>query len=250
MIVINSLWVGDSLSTMEKLAISSHLKQGHEYHLWVYDDLEVPEGTVLRYAGDILGEESVFCYSGDKEDGGGSVSAFSNLFRYKLLKEQGGWWCDTDVVALKPFDWQKPFLFASEKTDEGIIPTTCVIKVLPASLVMSLCYGKALQADRETVMWGEIGPRLLGESIATCKLGRQVAASDVFCPVNWWDINKFFEPTEIPEESWAVHLWHEMWRRGDHDKDGTYWSGSLYEQLKETYISHDILQQTQLRSFL
>lgn len=237
MTIINSLWIGDSLSTMEKLSISSHLKQGHEYHLWVYDDLEVPEGTVLRYAGDILGEESVFCYSGDKEDGGGSVSAFSNLFRYKLLKEQGGWWCDTDVVALKPFDFDDRFVFASENLEEGgLFPTTCVIKVPQASLVMNLCHGKALQANRETVKWGTIGPKLLAESVRACGLEEHVLSPNTFCPTNWWDVNKFFGPLDVPEESYAVHLWHEMWRRGDHDKDGTYWSDCLYEHLKEEYL--------------
>jgi hypothetical protein len=236
MILINSLWIGKQLSTMENLAISSHLKQGHEYHLWVYETLDVPEGTVLRNAGDIIDEGEVFSYSGDKENGGGSVSAFSNLFRYRLLKEQGGWWCDTDVVAIKPFDWQEPFLFASENLPCcGTAPTTCVIKVPQASLVMNLCYSKALKADRETVKWGEIGPKLLGESIATCKLGRQVVSPDVFCPIDYWDVKKFFGPVEIPEGSWAVHLWNEMWRRDNFDKDGKFYSGCLYETLKKTY---------------
>ena len=60
MIIINSLWIGDKISTMERLSISSHLKQGHDYHLWAYESLDVPEGTVLRYAGDILGKEEIF----------------------------------------------------------------------------------------------------------------------------------------------------------------------------------------------
>ena len=30
----------------------------------------------------------------------GSVAGFSNLFRYELLRRDGGWWVDTDVLCL------------------------------------------------------------------------------------------------------------------------------------------------------
>ncbi len=37
--VIHSLWIGTQLSTMEQLSISSFLKNGHRFHLYVYDDV-------------------------------------------------------------------------------------------------------------------------------------------------------------------------------------------------------------------
>jgi hypothetical protein len=42
----------------------------------------------------------VFFYGDRAGIGRGSVSAFSNLFRYYLLHQMGGWWVDADVVCL------------------------------------------------------------------------------------------------------------------------------------------------------
>ena len=57
----------------------------------------------------------------EQSDGGvraipdsGSLAAFSNLFRYKLLLERGGWWVDTDVICLRPFRVRDELVIASE----------------------------------------------------------------------------------------------------------------------------------------
>ena len=45
--IIQGLWVGPELSVMEQLSVSSFLRHGHQYHLYVYDDVKnVPAGTL------------------------------------------------------------------------------------------------------------------------------------------------------------------------------------------------------------
>jgi hypothetical protein len=39
------------------------------------------------------------------------------------------------------------------------------------------------------------------------------------------------------DDVYAVHLWNEMWRRNQRDKDETYDPGCLYEQLKRRYLN-------------
>ena len=47
--VIQSLWVGEKLSVMEILSISSFLQKGHPFHLYVYDDVKgVPDGVNIE----------------------------------------------------------------------------------------------------------------------------------------------------------------------------------------------------------
>jgi len=46
----------------------------------------------------IIPEHEAFTYKNGP--GSGSYSAFSNLFRYKLLAQKGGWWIDMDMVCL------------------------------------------------------------------------------------------------------------------------------------------------------
>ena len=70
---------------------------GHRYVLYTYRrDLRVPTGVECRDAAPLIAPELYFTYG--PGDGAGSHALFSNLFGYKLLAEQGGWWVDTDVV--------------------------------------------------------------------------------------------------------------------------------------------------------
>jgi hypothetical protein len=48
---------------MEQLSISSFLQNGHDYHLYVYDEVKnVPAGTVVRNANEILPAVRIFQY--------------------------------------------------------------------------------------------------------------------------------------------------------------------------------------------
>ena len=237
---IHSLWIGEYLSIMERLSIVSHLKVGHEYHLWTYAPLEVPEGVILEDGNEILPEPDIFCYSGPSEEGGGSVSAFSNWFRYKLLLERGGWWCDTDVVALKPFNFNQEYVIASERPrpwrEDEPSATTCVIKSPAGSKLMQYCW-ESCQSIGKDVSWGVVGPKLLTESVSENHLSDAVVPSWVFCPLDWWQYEEVFLDTPVGK-SYAVHLWNEMWRRDGIDKDATFDDICLYERLKNAIFSN------------
>ena len=38
--IIQGLWIGETLSTMEYLSIKSFLDNGHEYHLYTYGEVK------------------------------------------------------------------------------------------------------------------------------------------------------------------------------------------------------------------
>src|SRR5437870_1345057 len=101
--IVQGLWIGPELSVMEQLSVASFMRNGHEYHLYVYDDVKnIPAGTVIKDASEILPASRIFQYKHFP-----TYAGFSNFFRYKLLLERGGWWIDTDTVCLKPFDFGK-----------------------------------------------------------------------------------------------------------------------------------------------
>jgi hypothetical protein len=37
-------------------------------------------------------------------------------------------------------------------------------------------------------------------------------------------------------QTYAIHLWNELWRRAGQDKDARYPAACLYEQLKQRYL--------------
>lgn len=80
--IIQGLWIGPELSVMEQLSVSSFLLNGHEYHLYVYDEPKnIPVGTVIKDANEILPSSRIFQYKHYP-----TYAGFANFFRYKLLE--------------------------------------------------------------------------------------------------------------------------------------------------------------------
>ena len=73
---------------------------------------------MLRDANEILARETVFrkrTTDSELDLGEGSYATFSDLFRTKLLYALGGIWVDMDVLCLRPFDFEQPYVFRSHR---------------------------------------------------------------------------------------------------------------------------------------
>ena len=234
--IIQGLWIGSELSVMEQLSISSFLLNGHDYHLYVYDDLKhVPAGTVVKDASEILPPSSIFQYQGRP-----SYAGFSNFFRYKLLLERGGWWADTDTICLKPFDFPNRYVFSSEITYRGRERVNSgVIKAPAGSVVMEYAWEVCQTKNPARLVWGETGPRLMAKAVKKFGLERYKTSYQTFCPIDYEQWRKLVQPGGdllFDERTYAIHLWNEMWRLAGQDKNAKYHQTCLYEKLKRTYL--------------
>jgi len=247
--IIQSLWIGGELSVMERLCIASFLRNGHEFHLYAYNDVtKVPEGAVLKDAGDIIGSDRIFKYK-DRD----TYAGFSNVFRYKLLFERGNYWVDTDVVCLKPFTSESDYVFAKSKrvkSDGGdLVPfwiESCVIKTPPGAEVMNYCYEESIKRNPKELNFGDIGPGLLEVGLNKFNLEKYVAAAGVYCPLTYTEwkrvisgspfISGIDQAKMFFRRSLSVHLWNEMWRESGTDKNQRFPAVSLYEILKRKYL--------------
>jgi hypothetical protein len=234
--VIQGLWIGDALSVMEQLSVASFLRNGHEYHLYVYEEVrDIPAGTVVKDAAEILPPSSIFQYRQRP-----SYAGFANFFRYKLLLERGGWWADADAVCLRPFDFPSEYVFASELRHGLEVVTSGVIKAPAGSEVAAYAWGVCQSKKTEDLVWGETGPRLIAEAVGRFSLEEYMQPYRAFCPLGFPDWHKVLEPgcaeTAFDETTYAVHLWNEMWRAAGRDKNGQYHPDSLYERLKRRYL--------------
>ena len=235
--VIQGLWVGTELSVMERLSIASFLRNGHEYHLYVYGGMKhVPEGAVVRDASEILPESSVFQYRQVP-----SYAGFANFFRYKLVLERGGWWADTDTVCLRPFDFTEEYVFSSETIQGGEeVINSGVFKAPPRSAAMAYAWEVCRSKDTTRLVWGETGPKLMAETVARHGLERFRQPHQVFCPVSFLDWHRVLEPDAalaFGDSTRAVHLWNERWRATGQDKNAAYHPDCLYEQLKRKFLN-------------
>ncbi|MFY9608537.1 MAG: glycosyltransferase [Blastocatellia bacterium] len=234
--VIQGLWIGSDLSVMERLSIASFLSNGHDYHLYIYDDVRnVPGGAVVKDGNEILPASMIFRYETQK-----SFSAFSNFFRYKLLLERGGWWADADMVCLRSFDFTQEYVFSSEMANGKEFINCGVIKTPPGSPAMEYAWNVCRAKVPENLVWGEVGPRLMSESIKRLSLESFVMRSRIFCPFGYKEWDSVLNPDKAwnlgGRSTYAVHLWNEMWRRNERDKNQSYHSDCLYEQLKRKYL--------------
>ncbi len=233
--VIQGLWIGDKLSSLERLSLSSFIANGHDYHLYVYSDVKnVPEGVQIKDGNEILPGADIFSYN--VGPGKGSYSAFSNFFRYKLLYDKGGWWCDTDMICLKPFDFANNYVISSELHLGNRHITSGVIKAPKGSLAMKSNWEICDSKDKDTLPWGEVGPRLMSQCVGRFDLFDYVEQPEVFCPLGFLEWHKVLAPNfdlQFSEKTVAVHLWNEMWRRQGIDKDSSFHKDCFYEKLKK-----------------
>lgn len=234
--IIQGLWIGSELSLMEQLSISSFLRNGHDYHLYVYDDLKyIPAGTIVKDASEILPSSRIFQYQGRP-----SYAGFSNFFRYKLLLERGGWWADTDTICLKPFDFPNRYVFSSELGHRGRERVNSgVIKAPAGSVVMEYAWEVCQTKNPARLVWGEIGPRLMAKAVKKFGLERYKTSYQTFCPIDYDQWRTLVQPgcdSLFDERTYAIHLWNEMWRLAGQDKNAKYHQTCLYERLKRNYL--------------
>lgn len=235
--IVQSLWVGSRLSTMEQLVIRSFLACGHPFHLFAYGPLEnVPEGTTLRDGREILPESDLFVYR--KGAGKGSPSAVSNFFRYKMLYERGGWWADMDMVCLRPLDFETPHVVGleRERDTEGSLHVNCAFMRAPAgSKIAKFCWDKCQEFDKRKLRWGQAGPRMLARALAEVDEEVETLEPEGFYPIDFWKTPDFVGDAQLPEESYAVHLWNSQWAKNELDSDDDFPADCIYEQLKKRF---------------
>jgi len=225
---INALWVG-RLSPVERLCLGSFAAQGHPVHLYAYDEVEsLPQGVTIQDATQILPREMIFKNQLGK--GKGSLAAFSDLFRFKLMLDRGGWWVDADIFCLKPFDFEAPYVFGFEGT--GV--ASGVIKMPRGCELAQRCFNLASRVDPATIVWIEL-VKILDAAIRDLDLLSYVLPQHTFSPIDWREIPKYVTGRKIfsiPHNSHSVHLYNEMWRRHNLDKNRRYPGSSVLNILR------------------
>lgn len=233
--VIQSLWIGDSLSKLEQLSIESFLQNGHPYDLYTYSPVEnVPLGVAIKDANKIIPYRDLF-------EVRGGFSSFSDFFRWKLILDKGGWWCDTDTICLKPFDFADDYVFVGGTGPVG--SDDCIssgmFKAPAGAEILRWGWQKCVRMSPETMTWGQAGPPLFTQAVHEFKMFDKVVPARLFFPVFYTKAPEIFvslAPPEIPEECYSLHFFNEVWRLAETDKNGDYPQSSLYERLKKRFL--------------
>lgn len=234
---ISGLWVGEALPLMAVLCIKSFLDHGHTFQLFTYKNYDnIPEGTIVRNARDILPEDAIFVHEN------GSLAPFADWFRNEFLVREGGFWTDLDVACLSDefpdtvpwFCTQEPGLAAV-----GVIafpPRHPMMEALrsfaedpastapwdsPEEIRAREVFSKSVPdvaERRRKAPWGHCGPEGFTRALKHFGLLQQAAKPSRLYPLHYTVWRKCYNGDcnlRSPELSnaWAIHLWGEMLRR-------------------------------------
>jgi len=232
---VQSLWIGDRLSVMEQLCIRSFLDRGHPFHLYAYGQVaNVPAGAELHDGREILPAEEIFVYR--RGYGKGSPSAFSNLFRYRLLLERGGWWADLDAYCMRPLEFADEHVVGVERERDGSLHVTCGLMRAPAgSPIARFCWEECRKVDRDEVRWGQTGPRLTAQAVRQTDVPVRVLPPEAFYPIDFFRFHRLVRDRRLPDDCYSIHLWNSRWRREGLDPDAVYSPDCIYEKLKRRH---------------
>ena len=78
--VFQGFWHGPSLGPLRQACLSTFIQMGHQYELYVYEPVRVPEGVLLRDASEIIPLSEVF-YFDNPISGKPDIAPFSDLFK-------------------------------------------------------------------------------------------------------------------------------------------------------------------------
>lgn len=212
MALFQSFWNG-KLGPLQALCIQSFLDHGHEFDLYAFNQMaNVPRGARTLDAKQIIRNSS---WWRNHEQ----LRSFSNLFRYELLKQKGGWWVDTDVVCLtdKVADCNRFFAWV----DSEVI-NTAILYFRPDDSLLDDCikrWKRCDDADRS-------GPRLFTELLRETGESNQAQPAATCYPIHWKEAEIIFKPartTELKERikmSAFLHLWDTIfhWHKVDMTK--------------------------------
>lgn len=217
--IVNGLWIGRTLSALELLTIKSFLNNGHDFHLWVYNELEtpLPPGIQVMDANHVLPEDKIFRYKNKDQygHGKGSLAGFSDIFRYKLLYDHGGWWVDMDVTCLKPLQFETPYVF---RIHHELKMVGNVMKCPRGSELMKRCFKIASEKVTADNRDWNLPIQILNDGIKD--LGLEQYILDISNQDSWLTVKKFIiMDFKIPESWYVIHWVNEEWNRNGINKD-------------------------------
>lgn len=234
--IVHGLWIRGSLSPLEMLTILSYIRRGFQFKLWTYDQpsvYPVMDGLEIKDANLIIPDNQVFSYKHSNQfgHGKGSYAGFSDVFRYKLLYEQGGWWTDMDVTCLKMPDYDAPYLFRySKRRDHWIVGN--IMKVPAGSELMRRCYQEALVINEDNRDW--MAPiKILNRNIENLGLAgfAQVISNDD----SWPEVSRLTTSEVTVDAHWSfIHWMNEEFRRLEIAKD-IYLPETFFGKLMQNY---------------
>ncbi|CAN7645349.1 hypothetical protein LJR257_004739 [Ensifer adhaerens] len=206
--------------------LASFPYHGARLRLYSYDDnIQVPPGIDLADAREICPDTSL---TGRYiADGNVEFAKFSNLFRYLLIKQTGCCWVDSDILCLRPPEFQHDeMVFGYQYPREHHLAINGAVLKLPREhAVLADLIHHARDAVDLDQRWGAIGPQLITTKFNEAGLSEFASAMADYYPISPADFWKLILPEgresveATVRASKLLHLWHKKFELTGYDKE-------------------------------
>lgn len=219
-----TFWHGP-LDALTAACLASFPKVGARLRVYSYEDaVTPPEGVERAEARLVCPDETLvgrYIAAGRP-----SIATFADMFRYRMIRETGCCWVDSDMLCLRAPDFAgEPIVFARQSPYRGeAVVNNAVLKLPPDDPTLNELIAKAESAADIDQSWGAIGPFLLTEIAERNGVARFARPFQDFYPVEPDHFWKPFLPAfraEVEEATRAatfLHLWSELIARSGYDR--------------------------------
>jgi hypothetical protein len=232
-----TFWHGP-LNAMAYGCLASFAHAGVGLRVYGYDDkIDLPGGVDWVDARRICPDQSLlqrYIAAGKP-----SLAKFADMFRYKLIRETGCCWFDTDIICLRKPDFSREAIVFGRQADahgQSLI-NNAVLKLPSDHPMLAELIGKAEDAVDIDQSWGAIGPFLLTPLAAKYDIYRCARAFFHFYPI---EPEQFWKPllpdycesvVAATKEATFLHLWSELFERCAYDKSACPPVGSFLHEM-------------------
>jgi hypothetical protein len=204
-----SLWVGGALSPLAWLSLSSFAAKAQSIELYCYEQIDLPRGVAWMPADDIIRKDQIYQIAG-------SYPPFSDIFRWTLLREKGGWWVDTDVFFLGGQFQSSKVMLAQESQDHIC---NAIMRFPKNHACLKYILSEARLYPLAQYRWADLGPNILTRATALFGLYDQLVAPNLFYPIHPAEVHKFILPefcdyiSKKIDGAHFVHFWNSEFAR-------------------------------------
>lgn len=204
--VFQGFWHGPELGPLRYSCLKSFVDLGHRFELYAYRSVDVPRGVDLMDAEEVMPRSEIFYYRDaqikHQDQAEQDLGPFSDLFRFKLLAERGGWWCDVDVICLSSSIPPVRRAWACEdpqpdRFGPGLygIGTSQLAFGKGDPVVVEL-YQRCLKMSRTNFEpRAALGPQLISQTMSELGLPEnEFGSRDSFYPIHWMEMFKLWLP--------------------------------------------------------
>lgn len=226
------MWIGDSISKIQEISMSSFLYHGHDVSLFVYNkNLVVPNGIKKIDARKIIPESEIFKVKN-------TYAAFSDIFRYQMINKTGLPWVDADTICVSDKWSFKDNIYAGY---EGKIVVGGVLSLPQDSAAINYMINKSKNFDKNKINWVEIGPSLVNETFRKFRLMEYVYSEQTFCGIHYSKWKKLWEPEcleevqQIEKKAHSISAYNSMVTFSGQDKNNLP-SGSAMQYFYRKFV--------------